>query len=423
MKKSAKTTRASQEGTSVQVPLPLLEEIRAGLFGLVVGCGLEVVAAMLEADRTALCGRRYAHAPDRTMSRAGYAPGELAMGGRRVGMKRPRIRTKDGEEVELPTWKHLSSADPLRERAVEQMLIGVATRKYHRSLEQAPARVRTRGTSKSAVSRRFVEATTEGVEQMLASRLDDIALSSLMIDGLHVDEHVVLVALGIDTDGRKHVLGLQEGATENAVACTSLLTNLRERGLRTDRSILVVIDGGKALYKAVRDVFGKRALVQRCQVHKRRNVEEQLPEAMRERVGATIAGAYNSENATHAKKVLSGLARQLEKKHPGAAASLREGLDDTLTVLRIGLTGALLRTLRTTNAIENLNGLVRHRIDNVRRWRGGHMVLRWVTAAVGDAAKGFRRLRGHADMPKLVAALRAHDAALTPAVDRRAEAA
>lgn len=233
----------------------------------------------------------------------------------------------------------------------------------------------------------------------------------------------MLIGLGVDEHGDKHVLGLHEGATENAVACTTLLTSLRERGLRTDRSLLVVIDGAKALTKAVRDVFGDRALIQRCWIHKIRNVTEHLPERERSRVTTTMRDAYRSGDATRAKKVLEGLARQLARRHPSAAASLREGLDETLTVVKLGLTGALLRTLSTTNAIENLNGLVRTRIRRVRRWDGGAMVLRWLVAALDDAAKGFRKLRGHRQLPQLTASLRAHDATRESSVDRVVKAA
>ena len=427
MKKTAKDAPCRQDATTTQLTLPPLAALPQEVFGLVVHAGLRVLGAMLEADRDRLCGPRYEHDKGRERFRAGYAPGELAMGGRRVSVRRPRVRSLDGEEVSLPTWTHLSAEDPLTARAVEQMLVGVTTRKYSRSLEDVPPGVRTRGASRSAVSRRFVAATREHMEAVLASPLDTHEYAAIMIDGLHVDDHVVLIALGIAADATKHVLGLHEGATENTVSCTALLSNLRDRGLRTDKATLFVLDGGKALHKAVRDVFGERAILQRCQAHKRRNVEEQLPERMRAQVGRTIGAAYNSSNAANARRILVGLARQLERKHPAAAASLREGLDETLTVHRLGLTDALLRTLRTTNPIENLNGMVRARTDNVRRWRGGQMILRWVAAALSDAAKGFRRLRGHAGMPVLLNALRAHDAKLNPTpqplVDRAVTAA
>ena len=288
------------------------------------------------------------------------------------------------------------------------MLLGVATRKYGRSLEPLPPGTKSRGTSKSAVSRRFVEATSEVLAEWLGRSLAHLSLAALMIDGIVCGEHTVLVALGIDDQGTKHVLGLWEGATENAVACTTMLSNLVERGLNTQRSILVVIDGSKALAKAVRDVFGKRALVQRCQVHKKRNVLEHLPERMRSSTGDVISTAYRCTDPKRALEMLNKLARQLERKHPSAATSLREGLEETLTVLSFSLPDALRRTLATTNPIENLNSVIRKIHHNVKRWQNGTMVLRWVAIGLQEATKGFRRLKGHEGMPKLVAALRAH---------------
>ena len=225
-----------------------------------------------------------------------------------------------------------------------------------------------------------------------------------------------LVALGIDEDAEKHVLGLYEGATENTTSCAGLLSDLEARGVRTDRAMLFVIDGSKALAKAIRAKFGTRALIQRCQVHKKRNVEDHLPEDMKRNAGRTMSAAYQSGNAVRAKRMLEGLARQLERKHPSAAASLREGLDETLTVMRFSLDVHLARTLSTTNPIEFINGRIRKTTKNVARWDGGEMVLRWLAVALIEASKTFRKLRGHKGMPKLVAALRAHDAKLTPTV-------
>jgi transposase-like protein len=216
---------------------------------------------------------------------------------------------------------------------------------------------------------------------------------------------------------------MREGATENATACTALLADLQGRGMRTDRTILVVIDGSKALAKAVRDVFGDRAMVQRCQVHKRRNVEDQLPERMKQTIGSAISKAYQSADAERAKRILVGLARQLERQHPSAAASLREGLDETLTVLRLDLVPGLTRTLATTNPLENLNNQLRRITRNVKRWRDGTMVVRWIGAALKEAANGFRRLRGYKGMPALIAALRAQDAKLDGTVDASGKAA
>ena len=399
-------------------------DARATLHEAVVAAGMTVLSAMLEEDRTRLCGARYAHDAFRNASRVGFADGELAIGGRRVAVRRPRARDVHGREVRLPTWEQFACADPLTPRAVEQMVLGVSTRNYARSIEPAPTTIKTRGTSKSAVSRRFVDATREQLRRMMGRDLGQLALCAVMIDGIHVGEHVVLIALGIDEAGDKHVLGLYEGATENAAACGGLISDLVARGLRTDRTTLFVIDGGKAVLRAIRATFGVRALVQRCQVHKRRNVEDHLPEAMKKSVGRTMSAAYRCENAARAKRMLDGLARQLERKHPSAAASLREGLDETLTVMRMKLPTFLARTLSTTNPIEFINGRIRKTTHNVARWDGGEMILRWLALALDEASKTFRKLRGHKGMPVLVAALRGHDERLTPAsVDASTKAA
>ena len=411
MKKTDKKRAGAQGVVALAPVMGVLAGLRQGLHELVVSAGLGVLGTLLEEDRARLCGPRYGHT-EHGASRAGHARGELAMGGRRVEVRRPRVRSVGGEEITLPTWEHFASDDPLHARAVEQMLVGVATRGYGRSLEPLGAGVKARGTSKSAVSRRFVAATAERAAEQLSHPIGELKLAVLMLDGLTFGEHVMLVALGIDEGGKKHVLGLHEGATENAASCTALLTNLVERGLAVDRSLLVVIDGGKALAKAVRAVFGKRTLVQRCQVHKKRNVLDQLPERMRASVSAAMSQAYASRDKSQALRLLHNLERRLAKEHPGAAASLREGLDETLTVVGLGLPRALERTLATTNPIENLNSVARRVCGRVKRWRGGEMIVRWMTAAMGEAAKGFRRLKGYAGMPLLLAWLRQNDEAL-----------
>lgn len=409
MEKPARKT-APMEAARKSLVLALADVVREDLRQFVVNAGMTALVALLEQERTEACGPRYAHQKSRQAHRAGHAPSELVMGGRRVQVKRPRGRTRDGQEVELPSWQAFSAEDPLHERALEQMVVGVSTRKYHRSLEPVPAGVKTRGTSKSAVSRRFVAATEAQMGKWLCRDLSGLDLVVLMLDGVHIEEHVILVALGIDASGEKHVLGIREGATENATATTALLTDLRERGMRTDRTTLVVLDGAKALAKAVRDVFGDRALVQRCQVHKTRNVVDQLPEDMRASARQAMREAYGSGDAGRAKKLLTNLARRLRDKHPGAAASLDEGLDETLTVMRLGLPRTLERKLSTTNAIENLIGSVRHLGKRVKHWRDGKMILRWTVTAVADASSRFRRVCGaQQGMTKLVRALAAHD--------------
>ena len=408
------------QGARVQLLLP--EILRQTVLDTVLEAGMGALREMLEEERSRLCGARYARGVEREAWRAGHAPSELAMGGRRVSMQRPRVRNKDGE-VALPSWERFAAEDPLGKRAVEQVLVGVSTRKYGRSLEPMPPSVKTRGTSRSAVSRRFVEKTAEHFEAMAKRSLSQIDLVALIIDGLHVGDHLILVALGIDAGGNKHVLGLYEGATENTTACKGLLADLERRGMRTDRSLLVVIDGSKALRAAVAAVFGERAIVQRCQVHKRRNVEDHLPESMKLAIGRAVTKAYRSRDPERAQRILEGLARQLEREHPQAAASLREGLDETLTVVRMELPEWLERTLATTNPIENLNGSIRRITRNVKRWDDGTMVLRWVAASLTEAARGFRKLRGYKGMPKLVAALRAHDAALGITLETEGRAA
>jgi len=402
--------------------LALGEVVRQDLREFVVGAGMTALATLLEGERTVVCGPRYAHQADRRARRSGHAPGELVLGGRRVRVKRPRARTLDGTEVELPSWRVFADEDPLHNRAVEQMLVGVSTRRYARSLEPLPDQVAARGTSKSAVSRRFVAATEAQMGEWLGRDLSDIDLAVLMLDGVHIEDHVLLVALGIDADGEKHVLGIREGATENAAACTALLADLRERGMRTDRTVLVVLDGSKALAKAVRDVFGARALIQRCQAHKSRNVLDQLPEDVRPSVRQAMRDAYGSTDAGRAKKQLLNLARRLGDEHPGAATSLEEGLDETLTVMKLGLPSQLARRLSTTNAIENLIGAVRRLGSRVKRWRDGRMIVRWTVTAVADAATRFRRLIGAREgMARLLRALAAYD--VTNGVEARVKTA
>lgn len=396
----------ARDQARVQLMLELRHLVRDNLREFVISAGTAALVAVLEEERTRLVGPRYEHRADRSARRAGSAPGELVMGGRRVQVRRPRARTLDGHEVQLPSWTTFGAEDPLQERAVEQMLVGVSTRRYARSLEPLPADLPSRGTSRSAVSRRFVAATERQMAEWLGRDLSALDLGVVMIDGVHIDEHVMLVALGIDGDGKKHVLGVREGATENAAACTALLADLRDRGLRTDRPVLVVIDGSKALAKAVRAVFGERAIVQRCQAHKVRNVVDQLPDDMKPSVRQALRDAYAASDGDRAHTMLTNLVRRLRDKHPGAASSLEEGLDETISVKRLRLPKKLERQLSTTNAIENLMGSVRRLSRRVKHWRGGKMILRWTVTAVSDAATRFRRITGARDgMAELMRAL------------------
>ena len=391
MKKQSHTVpRRRQSASPASRHLPLVDiliDAQAELQELVIASGLRVLEAMLEEDRAAVCGPRYAHQPARHAYRAGHAPSQVVLGGHKVAIRRPRVRRDGMESVPLPTAQAFTDADPLNRRVVDQMLIGVATRQYARSLEPLGANITTRGTSKSAVSRRFVAQTQAQLDAWRATPLDALDLAVLLIDGVQVGGHCIVVALGIDTTGTKHPLGLWEGATENATVCQGQLTNLASRGLRTDRSLLVIVDGAKALETAVTQTFGRAAVVQRCQVHKGRNILEHLPEAQRPWVKAILTRAYTNATVKTAKRLLQDLARRLDTDHPSAAASVREGLDETLTVLGLGLSERLQRSLATTNAIESLLSRTRHVKRNVKRWRGGTMVLRWVAAGVLESRR------------------------------------
>ena len=411
MKTKSRIARSIPQDESPLRHLPLVDllvDTRTELFELAMRSGLKVFTAMLEEDRTAVCGPRYAHELDRPASRAGTVRSEVVLGGRKVAIQRPRVRTADGE-VALPTFQTMARRDPLDRRVVEQMLVGVATRQYARSLEPITAEIESRGTSKSAVSRRFVAKTRAQLETWQAAPLDGLDLVALRLDGVHVGAHCLIVALGVAADGDQHALGIWEGSTENAAVCQSLLSNLQSRGLRTDRSLLVLLDGSKALRKAVRETFGDAALVQRCQIHKLRNILDHLPERQRPWVKAIRQRAYRNADVATATRLLRDLVKRLEVDHPSAAESVREGLEETLTIIALGLADSLRRSLSTTNAAESLISRTRHVKRNVKRWRGGQMVLRWVAAGVLEAVKGFRRLKGHKEMPKLVAALRARD--------------
>jgi transposase-like protein len=399
---------ASPPVATVQVPLPLLDvlaDTRTTFFGLCLDVGQQVLGTMMEQDRAQLCGPKHVPNPDRRAYRSGSTRGEVTLGGRRILVPRLRARSVDGQELALPSFTYAAGRDPLNARTLEAIAIGVTTRKYRRALDPLPVGMRERAVAKSSVSRRFVALTKAQVATWLARPLDDLPIRVLFIDGLHFREHVILIALGVDSQGQKHVLALHEGTTENAAVCKALLTDLRERGLDLDRPILFVIDGGSGLRKALRETCGAAAVVGRCQVHKRRNVLEHLPESMRPRVRRVLDEAYGLEDAALAKRRLEQLAAGLERTHPGAAASLREGLEETLTLQRLGVTGALYRTLRSTNAIENLNGGVGRFARNVRRWRDGRMLVRWVATALQEVRRGFRRVRGYRDLPALIRAL------------------
>jgi putative transposase len=383
---------------------------KEGLLALAVGTGLQVMAAMFAEDAGRLCGPDGKHNPGRAGYRHGTEGGSVTLGGRRLPVTRPRVRAADGSgELHLPSYDLFSSTEILGQLALEKMLAGLSSRRYGRGLEPAGTAVQdaAAATSKSAVSRRFVAATETALAGLMTRRLDDLDLVAFMVDGVHFGEHTCVVALGIGIDGTKHPLGVEEGATENAAVVTDLITGLRDRGLDTSKPVLAVLDGAKALSRAVKDVFGQ-PLIHRCQEHKIRNVKDKLPEKLKAVTERRMRQAYHAESALKAEGLLTALAAELDKTHPGAAASLREGMAETLTILRLGVPPALARTLRSTNTIESMIGICREHSKNVKRWRDGTMALRWCAAGMAEAARQFRRVNGHLHLPKLRAALDVH---------------
>ncbi len=379
----------------------IAESAREGLLALAVGAGLQVMYAMMDADVTVLAGPKGKHLPGRAAVRHGSEDGSVTLGGRRVAVRRPRVRAVDGSgEVAVPSYELFAGTEVLGRMAMERMLAGLSTRRYGHGLEPVGGQVEAQAaaTSRSAVSRRFVTATEHALATMMNADLSTLDLVVLMVDGVHFAEHTCVVALGVGVDGTKHPLALVEGSTENATLATDLLVGLRERGLDVTRPILAVLDGAKALSRAVRDVFDK-PIIQRCQQHKIRNVRDRLPDKLRTLVERRMREAYHAETA---------LAAELDRTHPGAAASLREGLAETLTVLRLGVPPTLARTLRSTNPIESMISICRDHSSNVKRWRDGQMALRWCAAGMVEAANQFRRVNGHLHLPKLRAALERH---------------
>ena len=346
------------------------------------------------------------HDAGRSAVRHGTEDGSVTLGGRRVGVRRPRVRTADGSgEVPVPAYDLFSSTELLGEMALAKMMAKLSTRRYRAGLEPVGSSVDAgaRSTSKSAVSRRFVEATDAALGELLATDLSALDLVALMVDGVHFADHLLVVAMGIGIDGTKHPLAVVEGSTENATLVTDLLVGLRERGLDVTRPLLVVIDGAKALSSAVRAVFD-HPVIARCQLHKIRNVTSKLPEALGQTVAKKMRAAYHKDTLV-AQAELEELARQLAKSHPGAAGSLREGLAETLTVNRLGVPPTLARTLAHDQPHESMIEICRDHSTNVKRWRDGQMALRWCAAGMVEATKQFRKVNGFLHLPLLLKVL------------------
>src|SRR5450830_1344164 len=356
-------------GTLPLTPLVIegLEDFKGSFDRLCLRAGTAAIEAMLAGDVAQLCGQRYERHGGRAAHRWGVTMSEIDYHGGKAAVRLP-----DGD------------------------LAGQATR----------------ATTKSSVSRRFVALSTAKLKEWLASDLSGLDLLVIQIDGLHVGDHVLVVAIGIDGAGEKHVLALAVGATENSAVVKALLADLVERGLQPDIARLFIVDGAKALSRAVRDTFGRFALIQRCQVHKGRNSVERLDPSLHAGVKKVLRQAWDSPTAEQAERVLRNLARRLDHDAPGVSASIHEGLDEMLTVIRLGLPDQLRRSLGCTNAIESLMAVLRQVCRNVKRWRDARMALRWTGTAMLEAAKSFRRLKAHKQLPVLRAALLRHQQAL-----------
>lgn len=383
---------------------------REGLLAMSVAAGMAVMQTMFEAEITAVAGAKGKHNPDRAAVRHGTGKGSVTLGGRRVEVTRPRARTLDGHEVPLAAYSAFAADDLLGQVVLERMLAGVATRRHARIAEPMGKAVLegASSTGRSAVSRRFIRKTETALAELLARDLTEEKLKVLMLDGEHMAGRCVIVALGITADGRKLPVGLWDGATENKTVVRAMLADLVSRGLSAEDGLLVVIDGAKALSAAVNEVFGAQAAVQRCTLHKRRNVADHLPDKEKAWVDAKLVKAFNHPDPDLGLRNAKHLAGLLDKAHPGAANSLREGLEEMFTVARLGIDGRLAKTLVTSNPVESMISIARTTNRNVTRWRDGHMVLRWTAAGMLNAERSFRRIKGYKQMPQLVAALHRH---------------
>jgi putative transposase len=365
--------------------------------------GLKVASLLLEDEVNQRCGWRYQRAPERTVTRYGHQRGVAVIAGQKLPIPRPRMRyTRHCGEADLETYAQLQSPDAMPEAVLKRLVRGVSCRDYEGVVDLAREGF---GVQKSSVSRSFVKASAAEVRQLSQRRLDGVHFPVIYLDGVVYAEETMTVALGVLENGAKQVLGVRQGATENAAVCTSLLEDLQDRGLDTSQPTLLVLDGSKALRAAAKRVWGRNALIQRCQVHKKRNVREHLPEKHWDELSRQLHAAYNETDYDAALKRLKTTARWLERLNPDAAASLREGMEETLTVVRLGVPELLRRTLATTNPIESAFSVAQNVTRRVKRWREGDMRQRWCVAGLLRAESKFHRVKGHRHMPQLLKAL------------------
>ena len=403
--------QAVAQAREVELPLDvesLLELTREALSSFAVEMGLKVAQCLLADEVSQRCGERHERLADRNATRFGQQRGFITIAGQKVSIDKPRVRYTDGRgEAELERYQLLQSPEAMPQAALDHLVNGVSTRRYERVVQMARAGF---GVKKSSVSRGFVRATAAQLAQLAERRFDDERFAVIFIDAQPYAGAMMVAALGITAAGEKRLLGLRQGATENATVVTSLLEELRERGVKTDEPTLFVLDGAKALHAAVIRVWGKFAVIQRCQVHKRRNVAAHLPEKHHEELASRLHAAYQEKNATQARTLLLATVKWLRTISPAAAASLEEGLDETLTVARLGVPELLRKTLATTNPIESAFSVAESVTRRVKRWRDGDMRQRWCVAGLLDAERRFNRIKGHNHMPQLI-----------PALDRRTQ--
>lgn len=414
-KVSTPKVATTQEAEETPLPAEIQEALgefvgaaKEGLLALSVGVGLSVVHELMEREVDEVVGPKGKHDPGRTASRHGHEEGSVTLGGRRVAVKHPRMRSADDEsELSVSTYEHFADRDPLTRAVMDRMLAGVSTRRFAGTGEPVGSEVEDKATSKSrsTVSELFIERTRTALSELMERRLDDVRLAAMMIDGLEIADRTHVVCLGITTQGVKVPLGLWEGSTEIATLARALLSDLVDRGLDPEQGILFVIDGSKALRSAIDDVFGANAAVQRCQRHKERNVVDQLPEAERPAIRTRLRSAWSLADSELALSRLELLAGELDRSWPDAGRSLREGIDETLTLMRLGIGGRLAETLSSTNPCESMIEIVRRTQRNVKRWQDGDMRKRWTAAGMLEAERQFRRIVGYRDLAKLIAAL------------------
>jgi len=400
-KANGRIREISEGGVLLELPLPVadvIESIPEVIRGLSREAGLLLMSAAMHSECERIAGPKDSKNPLRRANWWGSDISPVYYDRQKVLIERPRLRGKDNREIPLATYSALKNPKGMRGSVLKNMILGISSRNYEEAVEGV---MKGYGIKKSSVSRHFVQATAEQMRGFLERDISGLELVALFIDGIEFKGQLLVVALGLDKSGRKHILGLWQGATENATVCASLLDDMVRRGLDTGKDYLFVLDGSKALRSAVAKIFGADVAVQRCQQHKRRNVREHLSKEHQAAIDARIAAAYNMTGYDEARKSLELTVRYLEKLNPSAAASLKEGLEETLTVHRLGVTGLLRKTVSTTNPIESCFSVTRAITGRVKRWRGGDMVQRWAVAALLRAEKKFRRVKGYREIPKL----------------------